>query len=133
MAFDSALAERIRKRLGKRAGLTEKKMFGGIAFLLRGSMFCGVAKDELMLRVGPARHDEALAKPHVRPMDFTGRPMKGYVFVSAPGCRTGAAVASWVTQCADFVETLPPKTKAKKAARRTKKAESKPNRRIRGA
>jgi TfoX/Sxy family transcriptional regulator of competence genes len=123
MAYDEALAARIRKALGKRPGLTEKKMFGGIAFLLRGSMFCGVAKDELMLRVGPQRHAQALAKSHVRPMDFTGRPMKGYVFVTAAGCRTDAAVAAWVEQGADFVATLPVKRKKRGSGPSKRKGE----------
>jgi TfoX/Sxy family transcriptional regulator of competence genes len=128
MAYDEDLAARIRKALGDRAGVTEKKMFGGVAFLLQGSMFCGVAKDELMLRVGPEQHDQALAKPHVRPMDFTGRPMKGYVFVTAAGCRTDAAVAAWVRQGADFVAALPVKGKKRgstPAKRKDKAAVSK--------
>jgi hypothetical protein len=72
-----------------------------------GRMFVGIAKDELMVRVGPERHDAALGEPHVRPMDFTGKPMKGYVFVEPQGCRTGRAVGKWVERAATFVETLP--------------------------
>ena len=120
MAYDERLADRIRSVLGPRPGVTEKKMFGGLAFLLDGKMFCGVSKDELMVRVGPERHDEALGKRNVRPMDFTGRPMKGYVFVEPAGCRTGKAVEPWVEWSAAFVTTLEDgkKGKKRKAARR---------------
>ena len=85
MAYDSKLAERIRAIAAGRKGVTEKEMFGGIAFLLDGKMFIGLAKNQLMVRVGPDRHDEALARPHVRPMNFTGRPMRGYVYVVPAG------------------------------------------------
>jgi TfoX/Sxy family transcriptional regulator of competence genes len=104
--YDQALAERIRKSLVGRGGVTEKEMFGGLAFLLRGKMFCGIAGDALMARIGRDRYEAALAKAHVREMDFTGRPMKGYVFVDAPALRTQTALAAWVTQCLEFVSTL---------------------------
>ncbi len=104
--YDRDLAERIRTTLAGRRGVTEKEMFGGIAFLLRGKMFCGITNNTLMARIGPDRYEKALAKAHVRPMDFTGRPMKGYVFVDAPGLRTQRTLASWVGQCIDFVSTL---------------------------
>jgi TfoX/Sxy family transcriptional regulator of competence genes len=107
MAYDEALAERVRSAVGRRAGVTEKRMFGGIAFLLGGKMFCGVANDDLMVRVGPDRHEDSLAQPHVRPMDFTGRPMKGYVYVGPPGTRTESAVRKWVERATTFVATLP--------------------------
>jgi hypothetical protein len=81
-------------------------MFGGIAFLLRGKMFCGIAKDDLMVRVGPERYEASLATKHVRPMDFTGRPMKGYVFVAPAGTARQAAVDKWVGLGAEFVATL---------------------------
>jgi hypothetical protein len=77
LAYDENLAARIRVALRGRAGIEERKMFGGVAFLLDGRMFCGVVKDALMVRVGRERHDEALQHPFVRPMDFTGRPMRG--------------------------------------------------------
>ena len=96
MAYDEKLAERIRRAVGPRADVTEKKMFGGVAFLLDGKMFVGIVKDELMVRVGPERHAEAIARPHARTMDFTGRPMVGYVFVAAPGVVGDRAVAAWV-------------------------------------
>jgi TfoX/Sxy family transcriptional regulator of competence genes len=109
MAYDEKLADRIRRAVGPRGDVTEKKMFGGLAFLLDGKMFCGIATGELMLRVGPERHAATLAKPHVRPMDFTGRPMKGYVYVGAAGYRTDRALKAWIDQALDFVATVPRK------------------------
>src|SRR5947207_3096077 len=82
MDYDEKLAERARQAIGKHKAVTEKKMFGGIAFLHEGRMFLGVLKDELMARIGPEQHDEAVKQPGARIMDFTGKPMKGYVFVS---------------------------------------------------
>ena len=81
-------------------------MFGGLAFLRDGRMFCGILKDDLMVRVGPECHEAALAEAHARPMDFTGRPMNGYIFVSPGGSRTEKAIKKWVDQAAAFVATL---------------------------
>ena len=106
MAYDETLAERIRRSRPTPPDITEKKMFGGLAFLHKGKMFCGIVKDELMVRVGSERYEESLRETHVRPMDFTGRPMKGYVFVESAGCRTDKEVRRWVERGADFVETL---------------------------
>jgi len=106
MAYDETLADRTRRAVGPRADVTEKKMFGGLAFLLDGRMFCGIVKDDLMVRVGPERYKAALAEAHVRPMDFTGRPMNGYVFVGPGGSRTEKAIKRWVDQAAAFVATL---------------------------
>lgn len=106
MAYDETLADRIRRAVGSRPDVTEKKMFGGLAFLLGGKMFCGIVKDDLMVRVGPERYEAALAEPHVRRMDFTGRPMEGYVYVAASGARTEKAIRKWVEQGAAFVATL---------------------------
>lgn len=113
MAYEERLAARIRTALRRRRGVTERKMFGGLAFLLNGKMFCGIIGDELMARVGPDAHEAALERAHVRPMDFTGRPMKGYVFVAAPGLKSAPALARWLKQCLDFVSRL-----AAKPARR---------------
>ncbi|MBI2989080.1 MAG: TfoX/Sxy family protein [Deltaproteobacteria bacterium] len=109
MAYDEKLADRIRKVLARRKGLTEKKMFGGVAFLLDGKMCCGVLNDNLVVRVGSERYEKTLAAPHARPMDFTGRPLKGFVFVGPGGCRTDKALAKWVKQAVDFAMTLPRK------------------------
>lgn len=117
MAYDENLAERARAAIGKRKGVTEKKMFGGIAFLHDGRMFLGVLKDELMARVGPERHKEALQHPGAREMDFTGKPMVGYVFVAPKGHALPGQMATWVGWTLEFVQTLPAK-KAKPAKRR---------------
>ena len=109
MAYDEGLAQRIRELLDERAGLSEKKMFGGVAFLLHGNMAVGVVKSELMVRVGPDAHPAALREPHARPMDFTKRPMKGFVFVSEEGCEDDAALAGWVERGVRFAASLPPK------------------------
>ena len=110
MVYDEDLVLRIRKVLAGRPGMTEKTMFGGVAFLLNGHMFCGIVKDELMVRIGKAGYAEALRKPHVRPMDFTGKPLAGYVYVDQAGCRGDAALAAWLERGAEFVRTLPAKT-----------------------
>jgi TfoX/Sxy family transcriptional regulator of competence genes len=113
MAYDEKLAERVREVMHPQRGFTEKKMFGGICFLLRGNMCCGVLKDELMVRVGPEMHDSALARPHARVMDFTGRPSKGMVYVAADGIRTSAQLRKWVEMGIGFTNTLPAKLKAR--------------------
>ena len=110
MAFDEALAERVRSALAGEEGVTERKMFGGLAFMLDGHMSCGIVGEELMLRLGPEGAAAALERPHVRPMDFTGRPLKGMVFVAPEGLR-GAALRRWVDEAAAFARTLPPKAK----------------------
>ena len=106
MAYDEQLARRVRTALRSRRGVTEKKMFGGLCFLAGSRMFCGIVKDELMVRVGPERYDEALRKPHVRQMDFTGRPMKGYVFVGPAACKSARALSAWLARGAGFVAKL---------------------------
>jgi len=109
MAFDERLAERIRTHLGTRSGLAEKKMFGGIAFLLKGNMCCGVHRDALMLRLDPAETDRALAEPHTRVFDLTGRPMKGWILVDAEGLATGRQLGKWIDRAAKYVGSLPAK------------------------
>lgn len=108
MAYDENLADRVRRVLLGEAVLSERKMFGGLAFMLGGHMCCGVVGDKLMLRLGPEGAEAALASRHVRPMDFTGRPMAGMVFVEPDGLR-GSALRRWLEQAAAFVRTLPPK------------------------
>ncbi len=109
MAYDEELAERIRSALAGREDVVERKMFGGLAFMLGGHMCCGVVEDELVVRLGPERAEAALGRPHTRPMDFTGRPLKGFVFVTAQGVRTDAALRRWVEQATDFAASLPRK------------------------
>lgn len=108
MAYDEHLASRIRKALGKAPGITERRMFGGLAFLRHGLMFAGVTDSALMARVGKALYEDSLALEHVRVMDFTGKPMAGYVFVDEPGIATDDALRFWLGRCLDFVATLPP-------------------------
>ena len=86
-------------------------MFGGLAFLFNGHMCCGVSRDDLMVRVGPEQHADALAEPGARPMDFTGRPLRGYVYVDDSGHQNTARLASWIERSLRFVESLPPKPK----------------------
>jgi TfoX/Sxy family transcriptional regulator of competence genes len=109
MAFDEGLAERMRELLAERPGITEKKMFGGLGFILDGNMCCGIVGDDLMVRVGPEAHDEALALPHARPMDFTGRPMKGFLYVGPDGVESDEDLAAWIGRGVDFAASLPPK------------------------
>jgi len=109
MAYSERLASRIRNVLGEDEDVDERKMFGGLAFMVRGHMCCGVIRDDVMLRLGADRAEDALRERHVRPMDFTGRPMKGYVFVSAPGVNTDAKLARWLRLAREFIEALPPK------------------------
>lgn len=109
MAYDEALAERVREAIAVREGLSERKMFGGVAWMLHGNMAVGIVGDDLMVRVGPEAHEAALNEPHARPMDFSGRPMKGYVYVAPQGVAADQELAAWVARGADFAETLPPK------------------------
>jgi TfoX/Sxy family transcriptional regulator of competence genes len=115
MAYDEKTAARIRKVLEKRGDLVEKKMFGGLCFMVKDQMCVGLTKDALMVRVGPDAFEESLAQPHARPMDFTGRPMVGFVFVDPPGYATSATLARWLKRGVDYVETRPPKKKTTKA------------------
>ena len=109
MAYDEVLAERIRGVLARRRGVAEKKMFGGIAFLVNGNMACGVVADALMVRVGPDAYADALDRPHASEMDFTGRPMKGMVYVARPGIRTAKLLKDWVDRGVSYARSLPAK------------------------
>ncbi|GJQ55325.1 MAG: RNA methyltransferase [Rhodocyclaceae bacterium] len=109
MAYDEGLAERLRELLQDRPGITEEKMFGGLCLLSRGHMFVGIVGEALMARVGPAAYEKALTRPHARPMDFTGKPMKGYVFVDPPGFEEDRDLKRWVDESLKFVGTLPDK------------------------
>lgn len=106
MAYSELTAHRLRDAIGARAGVTEKKMFGGIAFLLDGKMFVGVVGEDAMVRVGKDAHEDALAQPGVRPMDFTGRPMAGYIYVAAAQLADPAVAARWVDRAVSFVQTI---------------------------
>ncbi len=115
MAYDEGLAERIREGLAEERDVTEKKMFGGVAFMLRGSMFVGIVKEDLMVRVGAEAHDDALREPHARTMDFTGKPMRGYVYVAPQGYARDDALRGWLARGLAFVRTLPAKGDTKRA------------------
>ncbi|MEU6508979.1 MULTISPECIES: TfoX/Sxy family protein [unclassified Streptomyces] len=109
MAYDEGLAERIRERLGDDPGITEKRMFGGIAFLHRGNMAVGVTGDDLMVRVGPDATDAALARPGTRLFDMTGRPMRGWVVVAGDAVAEDAELAGWIERGRAFAASLPSK------------------------
>lgn len=124
MAYDEALAARVRARLAKARGVAERRMFGGLCFLVNGHMCAGIVGPTLMLRVGPDRYAEALARPHAREMDFTGRPLKGMVYVDPPGIAGAAALGRWLDQALAFVRDQPAKKpgRARRAAKRKKRA-----------
>ena len=109
MAYNEELAARIRTSLEGHPGMTERKMFGGIAFMIHGNMCCGVINDDLMVRVGPDSHEASLALPHARPMDFAGRPMRGMVFVSPDGINDDGALLGWIDRGAMYAQSLPKK------------------------
>ena len=109
MAYDEGWAQRLREALANEEGLTERRMFGGIAFMLGGNMAVGVASDELMVRCGPDRFDEALAHAHARIFDLSGRPMNGWVLVAPEGTADDADVAGWLELGMSFARSLPPK------------------------
>jgi TfoX/Sxy family transcriptional regulator of competence genes len=109
MAYDEELAERVRDLISARADVTERKMFGGIAFMVAGNMACGVLGDELIVRLGDEEGEKALAEDGVRPFDFTGKAMKGIVYVSPERTSDDAGFAEWVEAGADYAASLPPK------------------------
>jgi hypothetical protein len=109
MVFSESLAGRIRDALVGKKGIDEKKMFGGIGFLLHGNMMVGVWQYFLIARVGPDEGPAALREPHVREFDITGRPMKGWVMVEPEGVDTDDQLRGWIARAAKFVTTLPAK------------------------
>jgi TfoX/Sxy family transcriptional regulator of competence genes len=109
VAFDEALAARVREALAENAEISERQMFGGIAFLLSGNMAVGVSKEDLMVRIDPDDQEEALAHPGVRPFDMTGRPMKGWILVAPEATEEESELAQWITRGLDFAGSLPPK------------------------
>lgn len=112
MGYDEKTADRVRRILSTRGDVIEKKMFGGLCFMVNGSMCCGLTSAAFMVRIGPDRYEEALAQPHARPMDFTGRPLAGMVYVDPGGYKTDAALSKWVKRGVDFVSALPAKGSA---------------------
>lgn len=109
MAFNEELALRIRQSLGEQTGVTERKMFGGLCFMVHGNMLGGVMGDEIIVRVGADRYEDALKQPHTREMDFTGRPMRGFVIVASEGIASDERLDEWVRRGVQFATSLPPK------------------------
>jgi hypothetical protein len=109
MAYDDGLAQRIREHLQDRPGVEEKKMFGGLCFMLHNHMCCGIVGDTLMARVGPDNYTACLAREHAREIDFTGKALKGMIYVSPGGVDSDADLEQWLETCIGFVHTLPPK------------------------
>jgi TfoX/Sxy family transcriptional regulator of competence genes len=118
MSYDENLATRLRELLAERDDVVEKKMFGGLCFMVNGAMCCGLTRSDFMVRVGADHYGEALAQPHARPMDFTGRPLKGMVYVAPEGLRTKAALSRWVRRGIEFVSAPGPGQAATRAAKR---------------
>jgi hypothetical protein len=117
MAFDEALALRLRVLFGRQRDSSERRMFGGVCFLVSGKMCCGIVGRNLVVRVGPDGYDDALRRPHTRPMDFTGRPMRGFVYVGPAGCRAARTLSGWVERAVRFARSLPPGPSAKRRPR----------------
>ena len=109
MPFDPGVAQRLREALADRDDVTEKKTFGGLTFMWRGHMSVGVVGEQIMVRVGPDGYESALAQPHARSMDFTGRPMKGFVFVEPEGFSSDEDLSAWLARASEFVLSLPAK------------------------
>jgi TfoX/Sxy family transcriptional regulator of competence genes len=118
MTYDERTAARIRAVLARRRDVVERKMFGGLTFMVNGAMCCGITAEALVVRVGPAAHEAALAEPHVRPMTFTGRPLAGMVYVDPPGYRTTRALARWVQRGVEFVTAKPVPSRRARGPRR---------------
>jgi TfoX/Sxy family transcriptional regulator of competence genes len=120
MAYDEKLAARIRSALEERRDVVEVRMFGGLAFMVRGHMSCGVIGRSLMVRIDAAQEEKLLAETGARPMDFTGRRMPGFLYVDSPGIATTASLARWVDRAATYAETKPRKVKAKAKSPRSR-------------
>ena len=109
MAYDEGLAERVREVLADTRALSERKMFGGLCFMVSGNMCCGIVGDVFMARVGVEQYEECLGRPHARRMDFTGKPLKGMIYVDPEGIAEDEELEAWITRCRNFVESLPEK------------------------
>ena len=117
MAYDLHLADRIRAILQRAAEFSERKMFGGVAFMVNGHMCCGVVKTDLVIRLTPEQAAFALHQPHTRPMDFTGKPLKSMIYVSAIGTDSDQALETWVESALRAARSLPNKKAARPGAR----------------
>ena len=124
MAYDEQLASRVRQSLTRRSVVQERAMFGGLCFMVRGHMCCGLVKDRLMVRVDPASYGQLLGEPGAQPMDFTGRAMRGFLYVTGVGLSTASALDTWVARALDFAASQPTKVRSKSRA----KSKNRPNR-----
>lgn len=106
MAYDEELASRVRRTMRREIDVAEKRMFGGLCFTVSGRMCCGVLGADLVLRVSPERYEAALRAPHVRPMDFTGRPIRGFLYVGPRGARDARALRKWIAEGITFARSL---------------------------
>jgi len=118
VAYDEKLAARVRRLLRRKTGFSERQMFGGICFLLRGRMCCGVLGDQLIARVAPEEYAQALAAPHARVLDITGRPMKGFVVVLSKGCAADQVLRAWIARGLRVAAARPAKRRKKRTASR---------------
>jgi len=116
VAYNEDLARRVRAALADRTDVEEKKMFGGLTFMVAGQMCCGVLKDDLIVRIEPTDFDTLVEQPHVRPFDFSGRPMQGMVYVDTGGLPDAAALQTWVQRGTDYVAAHPATAKRRKRA-----------------
>jgi TfoX/Sxy family transcriptional regulator of competence genes len=119
MAYNPQLLERIRAILASRDDVVEKKMFGGVAFMVRGNMACGPHNDNLLVRIGEDAASRALSEPHVKPMMFTGKALKPFATVEAAGIKTDAQLRRWVEMSAAYAASLPSKGKPKRGRKET--------------
>ena len=110
MTFSERTVNQIRRAIGNTPGLSERPLYSGVAFMVRGNMCCGMIDDNLVVRVGPDTYDDALREPHTRPMDFTGRPLPGFVYVDRDGFASSNSLRQWIDRSVSFVRTLPPKS-----------------------
>ena len=109
MAYDTTLAKRVVALLRRRKHITQKKMFGGVCFLVDGNMCCGVERDKLVIRVGAEPYEQLLRKRHVKPMDFTSRPLRGFIYVMPEGVRGQETLRSWLEYGLRYAGSLLPK------------------------
>lgn len=130
MAYDEKVADRMRRILAGRVNVVEKRMFGGVCFMVSGHMCCGLTESALVVRVGRDGYGDALARPDARPMDFTGRPLVGMVYVDPRGYETTRALERWIELGLRFVDSLPPRDAA--AAKPRKRASNRVRSRGRG-
>ena len=121
MAYDEATAARVRRLLSRRRHVVEKRMVGGLSFIVNGAMCCGVTGAALMVRVDPAGRERALAEPHARPMKFAGRALAGFICVDPPGFRTERALVKWIRRALTFVATIPRARSARRRPTRTRR------------